>query len=170
MLAGQTLEEAVKDADQVRPGGGGRRKKTEITPTPPKAQEEGGESLSRETTKPGPLPDPMRDYQEIPKLLLRIGTHLGTIARSLDRIADRLDDDQAALAPTIAPGPPRPTPAPQLSRTTENGLGKGCRVKRVSTGEVGQITRVMPGRKEAEVKFMLGTRTLPVDQLVEVLV
>jgi len=95
----------------------------------------------------------------------RIVTLLVEIARALNRIADHMDPKPGATGTVTLQQ--RPAHSTQPQRSAENGLVTGCKVKRVSTGEVGQVTRIMPGLKEVEVKFMLGTKTLPADQLVE---
>jgi hypothetical protein len=96
----------------------------------------------------------------------RIVTLLVEIARALTRIADHMDPKPGATGTVTLQQRPA-TSSPQPPRSAENGLVTGCKVKRVSTGELGQVTRIMPGLKEVEVRFMLGTKTLPADQLVE---
>ena len=126
---------------------------------------------TKEPVPPLPTPDPLQDKPVAKDDLARVATALekiavllGGINGSLHKICDS-STPGATGAITLQQRPG--TSSTQPPRSAENGLVTGCKVKRVSTGEVGQVTRIMPGLKEVEVKFMLGTKTLPADQLVE---
>ena len=103
----------------------------------------------------------------IERLLADIAKSTATIAFQLTRIADK----QAGISissttpPASDPQPARspPTPSPPPERMTDNGLTVGCDA--IWKGRKGKVTRIMPGKREIEVKFLDGRKTLLADQV-----
>ena len=111
-----------------------------------------------------PVPDPITPLERIEKKLDRMNTHLAEIARQLTRIADR-ESPKPGMEVSVDLQPPRERKVPSSVRHSENGLVVGDKVRRIGSGEKGEVTRILPGRKNVEVRFMLGTKTLPIDQV-----
>lgn len=172
MKSGNTLEEALKDIDTHRAagrGGGQQPKYLKGKRAPPvKNVTVHADDLLQDSPQPGPKDPPCpvtatETDSPLLKELRKTNVFLGVIARALEQIANR-EAPQPGQEGTGTMRP-APGPAPMVRREAENGLIVGSRVKQIRTGDVGQVTRIMPGKKDVEVRFMLGSKTLPIDQV-----
>lgn len=180
MKKGETLEEALVDVEIRRPYGFSLK---ETHKTPPM------EKSASPSPPPAPIVDaPIEQHTPVPDpgpgqetlILKEMGKQtifLGRIARALDQIADRLAP-QPGLEGTVTLTPPsHDVPAPYPSslrcatgsavegRVSENGLKVGDKVLMKVNVEAGHITRVLPNKKDIEVRFRNCTRTVRVDQV-----
>jgi hypothetical protein len=105
--------------------------------------------------------------ETIERLLNDIAGSTATIAQQLTRIADKQTGISVTSTTPPAPDPQParspPTPSPPPERMTDNGLTVGCDA--IWKGRKGKVTRIMPGKREIEVKFLDGRKTLLADQV-----
>ena len=161
LLQGKTYDEAVEVMKTWVPRGknGYRR------PDPQ------GSIWSRDVMRPGGEKEPAvkDDLAKVVSVLEKIAVSLEEINKSLHKPYTHLH--QIVPDPTVidervrSPETPQP---PKEFRTALNGWAVGAKVKRASNGDVGTITRIMAGRHDVEVRFLVGTKTLSINELVGV--
>ncbi len=107
--------------------------------------------------------------ETIEKLLSDIAKSTATIAFQLTRIADKQTGISVTSTTPPAPDPqpvnrsPPPPPSPPPERKTDNGITVGCQA--TWKGRKGKVTRIMPGRREIEIQFIDGRKTVLADQV-----
>ncbi|MDD5533690.1 MAG: hypothetical protein PHC52_12925, partial [Syntrophales bacterium] len=105
----------------------------------------------------------------IERLLADIAKSTATIAFQLTRIADK--QTGISISSTTPPPPfsgQSSPPPPPPERKTENGIKIGDKVRWEKDQSVGQVTRILPGKKDIEVQFLAGRKTLLISQVSKV--
>jgi hypothetical protein len=87
--------------------------------------------------------------------------HLVSIEEQLQKISQSLEKLVPTQQNLEEPQEPVKTQETQTARKSANGFSVGMKVVRIKNGEEGVVTRILPGKKEIEVRFMIGTKVLP---------
>lgn len=119
------------------------------------------------STGPKDPPTPVSATDNTDALIKEMGKQtifLGKIARAMEQIAERLAP-QPGQEGTLTLQASHQVPVQPPMRVTDTGLIVGDRVQRHGTTEVGQVVRILPGKRDVDVMFRDGKRTLLTSEL-----